>query len=100
MDMGRSKPLLGGLSAREFMRRHWQKKPLLIRAAMPDAQLLVDRAALFALAASDPVESRRGRRNNSQGAWRAGPLARRALPPLKASGWTLLVQGADLHLEA
>ena len=31
MDIDRSTPLLGGLSAREFMRRHWQKKPLLIR---------------------------------------------------------------------
>ena len=28
-------PLLGGLSAAAFMRRHWQKKPLLVRAAMP-----------------------------------------------------------------
>jgi len=100
MDIGRSTPLLGGLSAREFMRRHWQKKPLLIRAAMPDAQLLVDRATLFALAANDAVESRLVRRNDDQWSLRPGPFARRALPPLKASGWTLLVQGADLHLEA
>ena len=29
-----------------------------------------------------------------------GPLARRALPPLATRGWTLLVQGVDLHDEA
>src|SRR6185369_3583435 len=28
---------------------------------------------------------------------RRGPLARRALPPLAQPGWTLLVQGVDLH---
>jgi hypothetical protein len=28
-------PLLGGLSPQAFMRRHWQKKPLLIRQAVP-----------------------------------------------------------------
>ena len=50
--------LLGGLSAAEFMRRHWQKKPLLVRAACPDALPDVDRSRLFALAARDDVESR------------------------------------------
>ena len=29
-----------------------------------------------------------------------GPFARRALPPLSQRGWTLLVQGADLHVQA
>ena len=28
-----------------------------------------------------------------------GPLARRALPALKTPGWTLLVQGVDLHVQ-
>ena len=28
--------LLGGLTAREFMRDYWQKKPLLIRQAISD----------------------------------------------------------------
>ena len=27
--------LLGGLSAQQFMKKHWQKKPLLVRQAMP-----------------------------------------------------------------
>ncbi len=28
-------PLLGGLTPAQFMRRYWQKKPLLIRQAIP-----------------------------------------------------------------
>jgi len=35
MDISLASPLLGGLSPHNFMRRHWQKKPLLIRAAKP-----------------------------------------------------------------
>ena len=40
------------------MRRHWQKGPLLIRAAMGDALAGFDPRQLFALAARDDVESR------------------------------------------
>ncbi len=94
-------PLLGGLSPRVFMRRHWQKKPLLIRQALPGIEPLVSRAALFALAASDEVESRLVVRR-AGGDWllRQGPLPRRALPPLAQPGWTVLLQGLDLHLPA
>jgi 50S ribosomal protein L16 3-hydroxylase len=100
MDLKLALPLLGGLSASQFMRRHWQKKPLLVRQALPGVAPPLLRAELFALAASDAVESRlvvqRG------GAWtlRHGPLPRRALPPLAQPGWSLLVQGLDLHVQA
>ena len=51
--------LLGGLTPAQFMRRHWQKKPLLIRQAIPAFQPPVDRAALFALAAVTGARRRR-----------------------------------------
>ena len=100
MHIGRSTPLLGGLSAREFMRRHWQKKPLLIRAAKPSGTPIVKRSELFALAAEDSVESRLIQRDGDRWSLRHGPFARRTLPGLQVPHWTLLVQGADLHLEA
>jgi len=100
MDIARPTPLLGGLSAREFMRRHWQKKPLLIRSAKPAGIAIVTRPELFALAADDAVESRLVQRDGDRWSLRHGPFARRALPGLKAPHWTLLVQGADLHLDA
>ncbi len=82
------------------MRRHWQKKPLLIRQAVPGAMPLLGRAELFELAASDVVESRLIQQRASAWALRHGPFKRAALPALKQRGWTLLVQGLDLHLDA
>jgi 50S ribosomal protein L16 3-hydroxylase len=99
MDLDRPLALLGGLSASAFMRRHWQKKPLLIRAACPGALAGLDRRQLFALAARDDVESRLVVRSGERWSARAGPLARRALPSLATNAWTLLVQGVDLHDE-
>ena len=40
-------PLLGGLTPAQFMRGHWQKKPLLIRQAIPGVASPVSRDALF-----------------------------------------------------
>ena len=96
--------LLGGLSATQFMRRYWHKKPLLIRQAMPGVQPPATRADLFALAAQDDVESRlivrETPQSDSDWTLRRGPIPRRALPKLDRPGWTLLVQGLDLHLES
>jgi 50S ribosomal protein L16 3-hydroxylase len=93
--------LLGGLSPQTFMRKYWQKKPLLIRGAIPNFSPLLSRSELLALAAQDTAESRLIIQNTSaQGAsWRLrqGPFQRKSLPPLKQPGWTLLVQGVDLH---
>lgn len=92
--------LLGGLSPQTFMRRHWQKKPLLIRQALPGVVLPVTRAGLFELAARDDVESRLIVRDRSGWRLRPGPFKRRSLPGLAQPGWTLLVQGLDLHVDA
>ena len=101
MDVDRALPLLGGLSPAQFMRRHWHRRPLLVRQALPGVQAPLPRTALLALAARDDVESRLVWRD-AAGAWRlrSGPLPRRALPPLSQRGWTLLVQGLDLHVDA
>lgn len=101
MDVNAPLALLGGLSPQQFMRRHWQKKPLLVRQALPGIVPPLDRAALFDLAGSADVESRLIVQQPGSG-WRVrhGPVARRALPPVKQPGWTLLVQGLDLHVAA
>ncbi len=118
MNLREPLALLGGLSPTAFMRDYWQKRPLLIRDAVPlvaaDGAPLspVTPAQLFALAARDDVESRlvsqgaapaktRAKAGPAAG-WslRHGPFPRRALPPLARRGWTLLVQGIDLHVQA
>jgi 50S ribosomal protein L16 3-hydroxylase len=97
MDIQQATPLLGGLSPTQFMRRHWQKKPLLVRQAWPGVQAPIDRSALFDLAAAEGVESRL--LTAFDGSWklRHGPFSRRQIPPVKKPHWTLLLQGLDLH---
>ena len=93
-------PLLGGLSPAQFMRRHWQKKPLLVRQAMAGVQPLLDRKALFDLAGQEEVESRLIVHGEQGWRLRHGPFSRAQLPPFSRPGWTLLVQGVDLHVDA
>lgn len=100
MDVNAPLVLLGGLSPQQFMQRHWQKKPLLVRQALPGAAPPLDRAALFELAGNADVESRLVVQRPTGWQVRQGPFARRSLPPVKQPGWTLLVQGLDLHVAA
>lgn len=97
MEIQRPLALLGGLSASQFMRRHWQKKPLLVRQAIPGMVPSIGREELFSLAGREEVESRLIRHGKSGWALKHGPFARRALPSPKQPAWTLLVQGVDLH---
>ncbi|AEG93673.1 cupin domain-containing protein [Ramlibacter tataouinensis] len=97
MDIDQPITLLGGLTPAQFMRRHWQRKPLLIRGAVPAMQAVVERDALFGLAAREEVESRLVERRGGDWRLRRGPFTRRALPPRSRPEWTLLVQGVDLH---
>ena len=91
---------LGELPVARFMREAWQRRPLLIRQALPAFRSPVTRAQLFALATRQDVESRCVSR--VRGRWRLahGPFAPGQLPPRQRRAWTLLVQGLDLHLPA
>ena len=89
--------LLGGLTPSQFMKRHWQKKPLLVRNAIPGFVPCVDRADLVALAGEEGVESRLIVDSPQGWKMKHGPLAKRSLPPFSQKKWTFLVQGVDLH---
>ncbi len=90
-------PLLAGLTPAQFMRRHWQKKPLLVRAAIANFKPLLSRAELFKLAATEGVESRLIVKNAQSWRMKNGPFSARGLPAVSKPGWTLLVQGVDGH---
>jgi 50S ribosomal protein L16 3-hydroxylase len=92
--------LLGGLSPAEFMKRHWQKKPRLIRQAIPNMKPLIDRTALLSMVESEEVESRHILRKGEKWTLKKGPMSRKSLPTLKTPDWTVLVQGVDLHNDA
>ncbi len=98
MDTNTPLALLGGLTASQFMRKHWHKKPLLVRQAIPGFKAPIPRARLLALAGEDGVESRLIQQLGGN-EWKLshGPLSRRSLPALTKPGWSVLVQGVDTH---
>jgi 50S ribosomal protein L16 3-hydroxylase len=103
MDITQALPLLGGISPQTFMKRHWQKKPLLVRQAVPGFKALLSRTELFELAANEDAQTRMViQEPGKTPGWRfkQGPFERKALPPLKQPGWSILVQGVDLHVES
>jgi 50S ribosomal protein L16 3-hydroxylase len=100
MDIAVASPLLGGLTPQVFMRRHWQKQPLLVRQALPGVVPPVNRTALFALAGREDVESRLIEHKGDAWTLRHGPFGKRQIPSVKQAAWTLLVQGVDLHDDA
>ncbi len=87
--------LLGDLSNAAFLRRHWQKRPLFVRGAIPDCGDWLRAEALFTLAARDDVESRLVTRTRSGWTMQQGPFRRAQLRGLPARNWTLLVQGVE-----
>ena len=50
--------LLGGLTAREFLREYWQKKPLLIRQAIPGFESPLTPDELAGPPLEEEIESR------------------------------------------
>jgi 50S ribosomal protein L16 3-hydroxylase len=89
--------LLGGLSARTFLRRHWQKHPLLVRGALPGFTGVTNERALCALAVRDDVESRIVQRRGARRETAHGPFSGEIT--LRKNS-TLLVSGVNLHLPA
>lgn len=88
--------LLGGISAREFMRDYWQKKPLLVRQAFPDFESPIDPDELAGLALEEEVESRIVLEHGAH-PWelRRGPFTEDTFAELPEKDWTLLVQAVD-----
>ncbi len=87
----------GGLSPQQFLRRYWQKRPLLVRRALAGVAAGASPAALAALAARDDVESRLVRRRGRRWLLEHGPIAAATLRRMPARNWTLLVQGFNHH---
>ncbi len=91
-------PLLNQLTPAEFLAEYWQKKPLLIRQAIPNFQGLLTPNELAGLACEEEVQSRIVQ--NIDGDWqlRHGPFDEDTLTSLPEKDWTLLVQSVNHHL--
>jgi 50S ribosomal protein L16 3-hydroxylase len=94
------KALLGGISPKQFLREYWQKKPLLIRKAIPGFSGLLDPNELAGLACEEEVQSRLVRFSRDKWLLEDGPFAEQHFSRLPKKNWTLLVQGLNHHLPA
>jgi 50S ribosomal protein L16 3-hydroxylase len=92
--------LLGGLSPSAFVRRYWQKRALLVLRAIPDFAGILSPAALFSLAGRDDVESRLIACDGGRWSMLPGPISKAQIRGMPPRGWTLLVQGVNLHRAA
>lgn len=95
--MSQSLAVLGGITAEQFLNEYWQKKPLLVRNAMPEIIGLLEPADVQELALEEHVTARLIRqKNKNPNEWhvKSAPLTKgdfQKLPNL----WTLLVQAVD-----
>lgn len=92
------KSLLGGISPRKFLEEHWQKKPLLIRAAIPGFSGLLSAEELAGLACEEEVQSRLVTQRQKKWRVEQGPFEEARFLKLPEKDWTLLVQGVNHHL--
>ncbi len=96
--MNKPLALLNQLTPTQFLAEYWQKKPLLIRQAIPNFQGLLDGNDLAGLACEEEAQSRLVR--FSDGQWHAeqGPFDEDDFSNLPEHDWTLLVQGVNHFL--
>ncbi|QXD14009.1 cupin domain-containing protein [Rhodocaloribacter litoris] len=94
--------LLGGLTPAAFLREYWQKKPLLVRGALPGFTAPIGPDELAALACEEMVESRLILEKGGAYPWelRHGPFEPEDFERLPPTHWTLLVQEVDRYVPA
>ncbi len=90
--------LLGGLTPHDFMKHYWQRKPLLIRQAIPGFKPSLSIADIKQLVKREEVESRLIWQDENGWNMKIGPFQR--LPAARKPNWSLLAQSVDLHDDA
>ncbi len=90
--------LLNNLTPDEFLSEYWQKKPLLIRQAIPDFNGLLSPEELAGLACEEGVESRIIQQQEAHWHVENGPFSEDDFTTMPEQDWTLLVQSVNHHL--
>jgi len=97
--MSHTLDVLGGISAERFLAEYWQKKPLLIRAAMPEIDGLLHPDDIQALALEEHVTARLIKQKDkdpNQWSVKSSPLSKSDFQKMPQK-WTLLVQAVDQY---
>lgn len=100
IPMPQGMPILGELSTADFLRDYWQKKPLLIRQAIPGFTGFLDRQQIISLASEEFVQARLVTQQLEQWQLHHGPFKPSRLNRLGKRKWTVLVQEINQHFTA
>lgn len=95
MKRGTRLRLPAGIDTGVFLRDYWQRRPLLMRAALPVDVFGLEPDELAGLACEPECESRILIQDGDDWSLRHGPFDDKTFARLPESGWTLLVQDVD-----
>lgn len=90
--------ILNGLTPTQFLAEYWQKKPLLIRQAIPNFKGLLSPNDLAGLACEDDVQARIIIQKKDVWQVKHGPFDDADFDKLGKKNWTLLVQSVNQYL--
>ena len=95
MRLNRKTHILGKTSVNDFLKNYWQKKPLLIKNAIPNFVSPITESDLFIIAQNEEAVSRLI--EHKQGIWQVkyGPFKKSDLPKKTNIPWTILVQNIN-----
>ena len=98
MRLNRKNHILGKISNDVFLKKYWQKKPLLIRDAIKNFKSPITEKDLFRIAQNENAISRLI--EFKRGIWQVkyGPFKKLDLPKKINTPWTILVQNMNHHL--
>ncbi|CDZ79109.1 50S ribosomal protein L16 arginine hydroxylase [Legionella massiliensis] len=86
------------ITKQEFLSEYWQKKPIVIRNALPNFRPALTADELAGLAMEEEIESRLVMETPQKAPYwqlKRGPFVERDFARLAKTHWTLLVQGVD-----
>jgi 50S ribosomal protein L16 3-hydroxylase len=97
MRLNRKNHILGKISVDTFLKKYWQKKPLLIRNAIENFQSPITEKDLFKIAQDEEAISRLIEFRNDMWQVKYGPFKKSEFFRKKNSPWTVLVQNINHH---
>lgn len=84
------------LSQQDFLENYWQKKPVVLKNALPNLPELTDENELAGLAMEEFIDSRIV--ENNEGEWQVNHGPFQDFSRWQDGKWSLLVQGVDTYL--
>jgi 50S ribosomal protein L16 3-hydroxylase len=92
--------LTGKLTPEQFLKRYWQREPVLLQQALPGFRDPITPEELAGLALEDEIEARLVFTKGKDWTLKPGPFQEKDFTSLAERNWTLLVQSVDQWVPA